>query len=191
MFPSDRTIADRLSHLERSLRRLRLVASGLALTLLGLFVMGFHAGSDQAVAELRTRRLVVVDHSGVIRASIGEDPAGGQRISRAAGLTLYDDQGNERGGFTTMVDGSVVIGMDAPVGVGSPMRDRIGLKVMPDGSAYIMLIDNGTRAVTKLQSDGVGGGGVQVFKWDTTANRVHVRTMQFDGDLRDSVSLRE
>lgn len=79
--------------------------------------------------------------------------------------------------------------MDAPVGVGAPMRDRIGLKVMPDGSAYVMLIDDDTHAVAKLQSDGAGGGGVQVFKWDLPARRVHIRTVVFGGDLRDSVSL--
>jgi len=70
------------------------------------------------------------------------------------------------------------------------MRDRIGLKVMRNGSAYVMLIDNQTRAVAKLQSDGDGNGGVQVFKWDTVAQRVHIRTVMFDADVRDSISLR-
>jgi hypothetical protein len=76
--------------------------------------------------------------------------------------------------------------MDAPLGVGAPMRDRIGLKVHPDGSAYVMLIDNQTRAVAKLQSDGAEGG-VQVFKWDMDAKQIHIRTLTFDGDVRDSV----
>jgi hypothetical protein len=66
------------------------------------------------------------------------------------------------------------------------MRDRIGLKVHPDGSAYVMLIDNQTRAVAKLQSDGAEGG-VQVFKWDMEAEQIHIRTLTFDGDVRDSV----
>jgi hypothetical protein len=85
-----------------------------------------------------------------------------------------------------MADGSVVLGLDAPVGVGAPMRDRIGLNVEPNGAAYVMLIDNQTRAVAKLHSDG-GGGGVQVFKWDIPAKLVHIRTLKFDGDVRDSV----
>jgi hypothetical protein len=151
--------------------------------------VGFRSPASGTLAEVRTRRLLVVDDSGRVRVEIGEDPVGGGRISRAAGLTLIDAKGHERGGFSTMADGSVVLGLDAPVGVGAPMRDRIGLKVMPDGAAYVMLIDNQTRAVAKLQSDGEGGGGVQVFKWDMPARRIHIRTMMFDGDVRDSVSL--
>lgn len=180
------SLANRLETLETSVRRLRLLAGALGLTLAGLIATGFAPGP---ASEVRARRLVIVDHAGTIRASIGEDAPGGDRISRAAGLILYDTKGNERGGFSTMADGSVVLGLDSPVGVGAPMRDRIGLKVMPDGSAYVMLIDNETRAVAKLQSDGTGGGGVQVFKWDMSAQRLHIRTVVFDGDLRDSVAL--
>ena len=185
--PTDpRALAARLEGLETSVRRLRLLAGAFGLALAGFIFTGFAAGP---ASEVRARRLVIVDHSGTIRASIGEDAPGGDRISRAAGLILYDTKGHERGGFSTMADGSVVIGLDAPVGVGAPMRDRIGLKVMPDGSAHVMLIDNQTRAVAKLQSDGAGGGGVQVFKWDMPAQQVHIRTVVFDGDLRDSVTL--
>jgi hypothetical protein len=182
-------LTDRLDGLERSVRRLRLLSGVFSLLLVGLLGAGFAGGPTRLIPEIRIRRLLVVDHDGTVRASIGEDPAATDRISRAAGLILYDAKGNERGGFSTMADGSVVLGMDAPVSVGAPMRDRIGLKVMPDGSAYVMLIDNQTRAVAKLQSDGAGGGGVQVFKWDTSAKLVHIRTLVFDGDVRDSVSL--
>lgn len=86
-----------------------------------------------------------------------------------------------------MADGSVVLALDAPAGIGASMRDRIGLKVESDGAAYVMLIDNQTRAVAKLFSDGAGTGGVQVFRWDMPARQVHMRTLTFDGDVRDSV----
>jgi hypothetical protein len=82
-----------------------------------------------------------------------------------------------------------VLGIDAPVGVGSPMRDRIGLVVGADGAAHVMLLDNTTRAVAKLQSDGQGGGGVQVFSWDMPRRIVRIRTVTYDGDIRDSVSI--
>jgi hypothetical protein len=49
-----------------------------------------------------------------------------------------------------------------------------------------MLIDNQTHALAKLESHGAGGG-VQVFKWDMDAKRIHVRTLTYDGDVRDSV----
>jgi hypothetical protein len=148
---------------------------------------GFVQGGTQTTDEVRTRRLVIVDDSGYERIVLAQDPPTGQRVSRATGLTLFDDKGSERGGFSTMEDGSVVLAMDAPLGVGAPMRDRIGLKVNPDGSAYVMLIDNQTRAVAKLQSDGAEGG-VQVFKWDMEAKQIHIRTLTFDGDVRDSVT---
>lgn len=183
------TVDARINRLERSVRRLQLLTVALTLGLVATLGTRFAARPDQAAPELRARRLVIVDDAGQMRLSLGQDPATTQRVSRAASLILYDAKGNERGGFGTMADGTVVLGMDAPVGVGAPMRDRIGLKVMPDGSAYVILLDNQTRAVAKLHSDGVGSGGVQVFKWDTRAKRVHIRTLVFDGDVRDSVAL--
>jgi len=148
--------------------------------------VGFVQGGTRTTDEVRTRRLVIVDDNDNVRIVLAQDPPSTERVSRGTGLTLFDDKGSERGGFSTMEDGSVVLGMDAPLGVGAPMRDRIGLKVDPDGSAYVMLIDNQTRAVAKMQSDG-DEGGVQVFKWDMDAKRIHIRTLTFDGDVRDSV----
>lgn len=180
------SVADRIAGLERSLRRtrftLRLLAGGLLLAV----AVGFTRAGAQTSDEVRTRRLVIVDDNGQERIVLAQDPSNTERLSRATGLTLFDHKGSERGGFSTMEDGSVVLGMDAPAGVGAPMRDRIGLKVSPDGSAYVMLIDNQTRAVAKLESDG-SGGGVQVFEWDMDAKQIHIRTLTFDGDVRDSV----
>jgi len=180
------SVEDRIATLERSLRRTRFTLRALILGVLLVVAVGFVQGGTQTTDEVRTRRLVIVDDSGNERIVLAQDLPTGQRTSRATGLTLFDDKGSERGGFSTMEDGSVVLAMDAPLGVGAPMRDRIGLKVHPDGSAYVMLIDNQTRAVAKLQSDGAEGG-IQVFKWDMDAKQVHIRTLTFDGDVRDSV----
>lgn len=141
------------------------------------------------VEHLRVRRLELVDDAGVVRLALDQDPKDTQRRSRSAGLTVFDNTGAERGGFSTMDDGSVVFAMDAPVGVGSPMRDRLGLVVWPDGSAYVMLIDNQTRAVAKLHSDGKGGGGVQVFEWDMEAKKIHIKTDTYAGDVRETVEM--
>lgn len=180
-------LEDRIVRLERSLARTRIAAitCGVGLAVLG--GSAFVSAQGRTVDEIRTQRLVIVDDAGTTRLVLAQDPADTERSTRAAGLFVFDEKGNERGGFSTMADGSVVLAMDAPVGVGAPMRDRLGLKVEADGAAYVMLIDNLTRAVTKLHSDGTGDGGVQVFKWDMAAQRVHVRTMTFDGDTRDSV----
>lgn len=173
----------RFEVLERRLRRTQ------ATLLVVLFVAGC-AGmaalaprrAEPTTPEVRTKRLVVVDDKDVARVVIGQDPEDGPRRSRAVGMTVHDKTGAERGGFATMDDGSVVLAMDAPTGVGSPMRDRLGMVVWPDGSSYLMLIDNQTRGVVKLVSDGKGEGGPQVFKWDDAAEEVRIKTLTFDGE---------
>ncbi len=186
MHPLPLTIEDRLNHLERAVRRARAAASAAAVLAATLLALGF-ARSPGISDEVRTHRVVVVDHEGRPRILLAEDESN-WRISRTAGLTLMDTTGNERGGFSTMADGSVVLGLDAPRGVGASMPDRIGIKVYPDGSGHVMLIDNQTRAVAKLESDGQSGG-VIVYKWDMDAKQIHRRTVTFDGDVRDSVPM--
>ncbi len=180
---SEQTGIDRICTLERQVQWQRqMFVAGL----LVIGVMGFRRQPTTS-DEVRTKRLVVVDDSGRARVVIDQDPATTDRRSRSSGVTLYDSTGAERGGMSTMDDGGVVIALDAPMGVGSPMRDRIGLVVNPDGSSHVMLIDNKTRAVAKLQSDGNGGGGVQVFQWEESPSVVRIRTLTYDGERRDSV----
>jgi hypothetical protein len=181
------TLEHRVLTLERSLARARVAAITVGLGLVVLLAGAFVSSQGQTVEEIRTRRLVIVDDAGTTRLLLAQDPANTQRSARAAGLFVFDDKGSERGGLSTMADGSVVLALDAPAGIGASMRDRIGLKVEPDGAAYVMLIDNQTRAVAKLFSDSAGAGGVQVFRWDMSARQVHMRTLTFDGDVRDSV----
>jgi len=166
MTPPNFTIEQRITQLERSLRRIKLLAFVALLALLVAIGAAFRTVQVQVSDEVRTHRLAVVDGKGHIRAVLGEDEANVGRVSRASGLTLYDTTGAERGGFSTMTDGSVTLGLDAPVWVGAPMRDRIGLKVFSNGAAYAMLIDNKTRAVARLISEegSDGARGVQVFQ---------------------------
>lgn len=171
----------RLKALEHKLQ-LTQVACALLL-LCGVIVLTTSMGTSSDVQdEVRTHRLVLVDDKGVTRLELGQDPVDAQRRSRSAGLTIYDDLGNERGGFGTFDDGSVVFAMDAPVGVGAPMRDRIGLVVWPDGSSHVMLLDNATKAVAKLHSDGAGNGGLQVFDWNDATKKIQVKTIGFKGE---------
>lgn len=172
----------RIARLERRVRRSNALAGGACLGLAALVGAGL-SGQDADVQDLvRARRIELVDDKGVVRVRMGQDAEDAGRRSRAAGITVHDAKGDERGGFSTLDDGSVVLAMDAPHGVGAPMPDRIGLVVWPDGSSYVMLLDNQTRAVAKLHSDGEGGGGVQVFEWDVPSKEVHVKTLTFDGE---------
>jgi len=183
---SSSSLEQRVAYLEIALRRARIMASLVLVIGLVVLAAGFGSRRGQVADEVRTHRLVVFDDSGHTRAVIGQDPVHVQRIARASGLLLYDDKGNERGGFSTFDDGSVVIGLDAPVGVGAAMPDRIGLKVFPNGAAYVMLIDNQTGPVARLISEvgRDGARGVQVFK--RIGSRTYLRTISYDDDVRDS-----
>jgi hypothetical protein len=182
-------LEQRLSDLERSVRRTRLVAGGLAFTLIALAVAAFRS-PEKTLAEVRTRRLVVLDDSGRARVTIGQDPITTQRQSRSVALLLFDRTGAERGGFGVTDEGAVGIGLDAPVGVGtSPTRDRIGVLVAPDGTAQVTILDNTAHAVASLRANGRGDGGVQVFKRDASHQRLYTRTLTYDGDMRDSTGM--
>ena len=141
---------------------------------------------QNAPGEIIATRVTVVDDQGVTRVTIGQDPADTQRMSRAAGITLYDSTGTERGGMSTYDDNSVGLALDAPAGVGSPMRDRIGMKVYPTGSAQLLLIDNQTRGVVRLRlnpgNEGPASGGVDLFSWEP--DTLKTRTITFEGETR-------
>ena len=139
-FPS--AVEDRMTRLERSVRRAQMTAATVGVVLVVFAGVQLVPVAAKVSNEVRTRRLVVVDDEGRERVRIDQDPKNSDRRSRAAGLTVFDGTGTERGGFTTFDDGSVVFSMDAPRGVGAPMRDRIGLMVYPDGGTYINMLDN-------------------------------------------------
>lgn len=157
----------RIAKLEFDVRLARRLAATCALALTAVLGLGLAcgAGAIQEAArpagqpqpvEMTLRKLTIVDDQGRPRIVLAQDPADTQRRSRAAGMTIYDEKGSE--------------------------RDRAGLVVGPQGQASFMLIDNQTRGVVRLQSDGDGKGGLQLFKWDMKAKRVHVKTLTFDGE---------
>lgn len=189
MTKTELAIEDRIALLERSLQRARATAVAVGLVVVGLIGVQCAREPPNASEELRTRRLVVVDDEGQVRVEIAQDSKDTDRRARSAGLRVFDNTGHERGGLATFDDGSVVFAMDAPNGIGAPMPDRLGLTVSPDGSADVMLIDNQTRAVVKLVSDGTGGGGVQTFKWDMGAKQIHVKTLTYDGEHNEVLAM--
>src|SRR5262245_4936021 len=166
--------------LRRLERQLRLTQAG-ALAALVLLV-GVAARQDTVSDDLRTHRLKIVDDAGVVRMELGQDPKDSQRRSRACGLTIFDTTGNERGGMGTMDDLSAVMALDAPLGVGSPMRDRAGIMVSPDGSAQILVIDNTSEAPVRLFTEPAGGGGLELSATDAAKKLVRTRRCTAEGD---------
>ncbi len=178
-----------VASLRRSVRTTRVIAAASILGTAALWTLGLSRGADPVQDEVRARKFVLVDDAGVVRAMLQQDPKDAGRRARSAGLLVFDSKGHERGGFSTMDDGSVVLAMDAPRGVGASMPDRIGLVVYPDGSSYIMVIDNQTRGVARMDSDAEGTGGLKVFKWDMEAKKIHVKTFTFDGEDTEVVPM--
>lgn len=166
----------RIRLLEKRVRRLSGLAAGLALALATMVVLGV-SGREELVVE----RLVVVDGEGRPRIVVGADAEDVGRISSATGITLFDRTGAERGGFSVLDDGSVVLGLDAPAGVGSPMRDRVALKVYPSGAAAISVIGNDTGIPVQMVGDASGEGGLEFLDYDLAQRIAIVKRLHFDG----------
>ena len=136
---------------------------------------------------MRARRIAVVDSRGVERVVIGEDA--GRRHGRSAAVWIYDETGAERGGMGTFENGQASIALDAPVGVGATMRERLGLVVASDGAASIQLNNNDTGVPVRLVTDAAGGGGVELIEFDHDERKARIRRLSYGGDSQREVSL--
>jgi len=124
------------------------------------------AANDTKPQVLTVAEVDVVDAHGVIRARLGADlpdaVLNGKRVPRQqkpSGLLLYDDTGQERGGYVTFTPGrQVALTLDA--------RDRPGqvaiLVADPDGTSALTL-SNGNDLV-ELRTDEELGPSVHVTK---------------------------
>jgi len=176
----DPTLDARICSLELSRRRAWSLTCAVLIALVGVAASGVQ---DSGVVErIVVRELVVVDANGTPRVRIGsEDDA--ERRDHATGIVMFDQTGTERGGLLTFDDGSAVLALDAPAGVGASMRDRAAMVVAPDGSAVIKIIDNQTGVPVRLVSDPAGGGGLEFLDYDLENRKYTV--------IRESASGRE
>jgi len=92
--------------------------------------------------RLAVRRLDVVDENGVIRMTLAAptplpimDGIQYKRAFPASGLTIYDKNGDERGGFGVAdIEGSAVVLAQDHANI-----DAIGWRIMPDGSVSFQI----------------------------------------------------
>jgi hypothetical protein len=179
----EQDIALRLERLEHGLRRRNLLAAsmfalGASLALIGTSVATPNAG---VVPEIRTYKLSVLDSEGRTRVQIAEDASDIARNSRATGMTIYDAKGDERGGIGTMANGSAVMALDAPVGVGYKVRDRAGMRVAPDGTAVITALSNEGSFAASLVAQR-NQGRLELSRKDSARGEISTRVLTFDSD---------
>ena len=122
--------------------------------------------------RLAVRRLDIVDEKGVIRMSMGAPtPApivDGIQYKRAfpvSGLTIFDKDGNERGGFGVAdIEGTAVVAAQDHIN-----GDAIGWRIMPDGSVTFQINER-----SPVKREAVLGGRIAPTTSGTTRIRLNV-----------------
>jgi hypothetical protein len=84
--------------------------------------------------------MIVLGENGADRVSVGAPTPSPQiqgkvakRIADGAGMQIHDQEGNERGGFSFLDNGRVVLGLDYPT------REAVSMFVMPEGYAGLII----------------------------------------------------
>jgi hypothetical protein len=184
---SPEAIEVRLGKLEHALRRARWAMAGLLLLIVAMFLAWYGVGGI-VQRELRVHRIYAVDETGTVRVRIGEDPAGGKRLSRVAGVIVYDPTGIERGGIATMANGSVAVGLDAQHSEKGVPRDRIGLMVDGKGNTMFLLADGQGAPIVTAKGAAANGGALQVSEVTPDGKQLQIRTLGVHGDTQSTES---
>lgn len=179
------TTDEAIVRLQKQVARLQTITVAMGLGLTVVLVSG--AARDPVQDEIKARRIALVDSRGVERVVLGEDA--GRQHGRSAAIWIYDETGAERGGMGTFENGQASMALDAPVGVGATMRDRLGLVVSSDGAASIRLNNNDTGVPVRLVTDPAGGGGLELIEFDHAEKKARIRRLTYGDDVRREVSL--
>ena len=174
MTDSTTRLKDRLDVLES---RLRLHRLGLGLVA-GVIVVSASLPTpvQQTSAELRVRGIVVEDDAGQARIVIGS--LGERAHGDAFGFAINDEAGSERFGVSHFSDGRIVMGFDAPPGVGHAMRDRLGLGVGATGRPFFMMLNNDTTSPLRLYTTDANEAWIEFIDWDRSGEAPAVRGYQ-------------
>lgn len=160
----------RLTVLEHRLRVHR-VAFGLLIVVLVL-VAARPMADQQAPAELRVRGIIVEDEAGQARIVLGS--LGERTHGEGFGIALNDAAGAERFGISHFPDERIVMGFDAPPGVGNPMRDRLGLGVAGNGRPFFMMLNNDTTSPLRMYTTDENEARIEFIQWDRSGESPYV-----------------
>ncbi len=183
----DVEVEARVRKLEQRAGRWRWLLVAAPVLMMSIVLAGRGSARPEAgiAAEIRTHRLIVLDHQGRKRVEIGEDAPDLdiKRNARVAGLIIFDGNEQERGGMVTADDGSATVALDAPRGVGYRVSDRAGMKVGADGSALIGVLSNAGGFAAKLIAQGAEGQ-LEVSRVDSTEGGASTRVIHVEADSR-------
>jgi len=178
--------AQEVLRLKKHVGRLQFATLALAVTATAVLVGG--AAGDGAVSdEIRARRIAIIDDKGVERVVLGQDSEARQH-GRSAALWIYDETGAERGGFGTFANGQASLAIDAPEGVGSSPRDRLGLRVTETGEASIMVQNNDTGVPVRMIADGDEGGGLEFLECRRAEQVIRIKRLTIAGETTRDIS---
>ena len=117
------------------------------------------AAAPKQPKVLTASEVDIVDAKGVIRARLGADlpdaVAEGKTIKRGgnpAGLMLYDDIGQERGGYVTFPNGYIALTMDSR----KPYAQMVTLVASPTAGGAALMLNRATDAVELRVDDELG-----------------------------------
>ena len=140
---------------ERSLR----AGFVILLILLAVSIWMPRSQAQRAPEPLRVRSLIVEDANGKDRIVLGAPMAGS---SGRSGLRINDENGVERVGLSLLTSGSVVFGLDAPIGTGDDRnRERITLVADEKGGAAVRLKDRRTMVISSWYLDDQNRGWLE------------------------------
>lgn len=148
---ADRAVDQRVKRLEKQLR-LTLVVGFLFLGVLVLTAWSGRTGDEQVFEKIRVRQIIVVDEKGVERIYIGSpvpdpriDGRPVKRIAPVTGITMNDENGNERNGWGIFPDGRQTFCLDYDKGIGEALcltqgGERSGLLIKDTNQRFNLIL---------------------------------------------------
>ena len=128
---ADEAMRDRLTRLERTVRRWRRVGAGVLAVLGVTILVGASVRTDPKTAdEVLARHFILVGRTPTPRASLTLGKDGGP------GLLFFDQQGKVRAGLTLLADGRPSLGLLDTQG-----QSRVVLTLESDGTPIMRLLD--------------------------------------------------
>ncbi len=179
MKPDYVSLAARLEHLERTVRRIRIAAAVAGIGVIATWLMGATGRSTQGPETLRARLLVIEDAQGRDRIVLGAPMPDGRR---SVGMKILNPEGAEQFGLGLKPDGAVSMGFDTKPGIGHPgNQERLNMGVTATGQGWIRYLDNQTRARLRIALDSADSPSVQFLDWPDN-QRILVRQLSFSGE---------